>query len=199
MLSLDCIKEIAYRCDYDTTLIILKIYPEISNTDFWKSKCQYNFPDQRYLSFYSGEENYLLREIKDFVLAIDFSLLNYPCENVLYEYNEILDHVLDLSSGKIDEDFGWRLHQLIHINIKARFVILHNNSDITIINQHDTKQEVSAEIKNHVKINNITKKDCDMYLIIDMDSITPFFWKYGKLTPTTYTITEIHRVEDLAL
>ena len=193
MLSLDCIREIAYRCYYDTTLNILKIFPNISGNDFWKNKCQYTFPDQKYLTFYSGKENYLLREINNFVLAIDFSSLKYPCENILYEYNEMLDHILDLSSGKIDQDFGWRLHKLIHINVEARFVLLYKDIDISILSQNDNETEVSAKIKNH--FNNIN--DSGIYLVVDMNSIRPFFWKYGKLAPTTYAITEFCRAEDL--
>lgn len=88
MLTLDCIKEIAYRCNFKSTRKILELYPKLNNSEFWRAKCSLHFPDKIYLDFYTGEENYLLRKVGKFVLAIDFNWRR-PCDNFLYEYSRL--------------------------------------------------------------------------------------------------------------
>lgn len=181
MLTTDCIKEIAYRCNYRTTKIILDLCPKLNNIEFWQSKCALNFPAQTYLNFYSGEENYLLRKIEDFVLAVDFTSERYPCENILYEYNEMLDSILNLSEGKID-DRSCRIHKLVHIDLEDQFVILFTDEyeNICTIGQYNTELEAINEIKEDFE-DQYSDEDNICYMIIDMSSIIPYFWKYGKL------------------
>ena len=135
MLSVDNIREIAYQADYESTKKLLGLYPELNTDDFWKCKISKLFPLEKYLDFYTGEENYLIRNRKDFVLAVD---VGESCENLLFEYDKMLEDILDLSAEKIHSGMGYSLHQLIHINIKNQFVIIHYERDLMIINQCNT-------------------------------------------------------------
>lgn len=176
MLNLDCIKEIAYWCNYKTTKIMIRLYPSLYNENFWKSKCQRNFPEQNYLDFYSGEENYLLRKKDDFILLISRNGYNYTCEDVLFEHSKMLDKMIKMSAEKIDGD--QRYHD-VHILLQCQFVVIFLLDVPKIIKQCNLYNEAIEVIKNNCK------NPFDEFMIIDMESITPYFTKYGNLTETT--------------
>ena len=106
-MNIDCIREIAYRCNFKTTKKLLILYPNILINDFWKIKCNIMFLKQNYLDFYTGEENFLIKEKKDFVLAIEQDKHNSFCENYLFEYDKMLDTILSLSGFKLSRS-GYR-------------------------------------------------------------------------------------------
>lgn len=191
MLSLDCIREIAYWCNYKTTKILLDLHPKLNNTDFWKTKCSKNFPNQNYLDFYTGEENYLLCKGDDFVLLISLDKYNYECEDILFEYNEMLNDILKIINKKIFDKIDH--HHLIHINIQCQLVVLCLVDSINIIGQCTTREEAIKIIKSDYQ------SIYDPYMIIDMASITPHFVKYGKLTKSGGADYELFCPEELEL
>lgn len=197
MLTIDCIKEIAYRSDYKTIKILIDLYPKIRAIEVWKTKCWLEFPDQNYLDFYTGEENYLLRKIGNFVLPLDFSCSKDPCGNHFYQYSEMLKDFLDLSFDKFER--GYLLHNLIHINLQNRFVILYAMDlyhDIIIIDQCSIKGEAINIIKKDIKDICLNERSNHLYMIIDMKSVIPYFWKYGKLRQEIKPIFQIYKCSE---
>lgn len=184
MLNLDIIKEIAYRANYKTTKTLLELYLQLNNSNFWKEKCAINFPEHNYLDFYAGEENYLLRKKKDFVLSITRRGYNYECENVLFEYNKLLGKMLKLAKGKFEYDQGY---QFIHVQIEHRIIVLYAEQEVMVVGQCDSRDEAIAIIKD-------IGQNFDPYdtcMLIDMASITPYFLKHDKLckaVPADYEI-----------
>lgn len=107
--------------------------------------------------------------------------------------------ILILNEAKLDECRGQQLHQLVHIDLKAQFVILFNDidNDVWVIDQCDNNLQVLNNMKEHFKSLDLNDKRHSKYMIIDMQSIIPYFWKYGKLRETTRPVFDIYRREDL--
>lgn len=195
MLNMDNIREVAYQADYEITKKMIELYPNFNNDEFWKAKCLTLFPNQKYLDFYTGEENYLIRERGEFALAMDFN--EKICENILFEYSDMLPLILDLSFNKIDDRGDHMIHYLVRINVTDRFVIIKNNgySDYNIIGQCDYESQIYELMKNDD--NDDLELDLDQYMVVDLKSITPYFWKIGKLTKERKSEVKIYCVNDL--
>lgn len=167
----DVIKEIAYFCDYKTTKQLILVYPQLKN--IWKHKC---YPD-RYLDFYSGEENYLMEKKKEFAISITD---DHHIGNFLFQYDEMLDTILSMCYSR------YEYCDLLKIELRKRYLLL--NKDL-IIEQYNNKEEAVNYIKNK-----ITKRD--KYIIVDMSTITPYFFKYGKLSEEKDCDYKIYSIED---
>jgi hypothetical protein len=199
MLNIDNIREIAIQSDYVETKKIIKEFSELNNDDFWKSKCLKLFPKENYLDFYTGEENYLIRERGEFALAIDFSEECY-CEKVLFEYSDMLSDILFLSVDKIHDGIGYQIHNLFKIIIQKQFIVV-NNEEEDFMKQCDDKLEAIELIKQHSLIYKENKYNEHIkYIIVDLKSITPYFWKLGTLskkrTPK-FTVYEFENIQTL--
>lgn len=202
MLTIDNIREITYQANYEVTKKSLELYPELNNDEFWKCKINKLFPLETYLDFYTGEENYLIRDRKDFILAIDTSD-GMSCENSLFEYDKMLDDILELSDEKIHTGMGYLSHRLLHIHIKHQFVIVNEGlTDVTIINQCDSELEAKDIIKGHIKDMNYDLND-DMteyikYMVIDLNTITPYFLKLGKLRKSIKSKFNVYEISNFS-
>ena len=196
MLNADNIREVAYRADYNTTKNMIESYPELNNDDFWKSKCLILFPKESYLDFYTGEENYLIRERGEFALAVDFSS-EAECQNVLFEYFDMLNEVLNLSEEKIHHGMGYNMHYLVKIIVQKRFIIIKNDGGY-LIGQCDSESKALQIIKDDA----IIHKDDEYgeyikYIIVDIESITPYFWKLGSISKRRTSKFKIYEIEDV--
>jgi hypothetical protein len=181
MLNIDNIREIAYQADYETTKKTLKLYPELDDDQFWKSKCLKLFPRETYLDFYTGEENYLIRERGVFALAVDFSG-NGNCENLLFEHFDMLDKILDLSSEKIYDGMGYMLEILIKLIVKNRFIVIKNLEGFFVEQCSTELDAIDIMMNDAITYKNNEYAEYINYMIIDLKSITPYFWKIGSLT-----------------
>lgn len=203
MLNLDIIKEISYYADYETTLKLFEICEELNSSELnssklnssklnsWKRKCMVLFPDQPYLDFYTGPENYLIRERKDFVVDALFDGCDhskqypYNCKNLLYEYDDKLKDRIYHYSGIAPT--------LVRINPIKRFILLKRDENklITELMQCDDKNTTINLIKNDIKINieismnNVLDYEDAEYMILDLMYIVPCFNKLGTLKPIT--------------
>lgn len=195
-MNLDCIREIAFHCNFKTVRNLLKIYPSLNHPNFWREKCAFNFPNDNYLDFYTGEENYLLREKKEFVLAVDYCEGDYSCHNVLYEYNRVMQEMLNLSDSKLFE--RCIQHQLVPINIEARFVILKYDSDdleFSLLYQCDSQSEAVDIMKDYDENDGI--EEYDYYMIIDLRTVVPHFLKYGRFRQSIEIKYKVYNWDDL--
>lgn len=150
----DVIKEISYFCDYKTTKNLISIYPQLNN--IWRKKCDAN----EYLEFYSGEENYLIQKKKEFAISItnDFHVGGF-----LFQYDKMLEEVISLGWYNYDD-----YCELVKINVRKRYLLLNK---FKIIGQYDSKDEIDIN----------KKRKHEIYIIVDMESVVPYFLKYGSL------------------
>jgi len=193
MLNTD--KEIAYQSDYVETKKMIKLIPEFNNDDFWKSKCLTLFPDEPYLDFYTGEENYLIREKKQFALAVDFD--DEYCEKFLYEYYDMLSEILYLSCDKIDESMEYHIHSLYNFIPKKQFIVV-NNKEENFIEQCNNELKAIEIIKDDSIYYDSDRYNKDIkYIIIDLKSITPYFWKLGLLSEKRESQFKVIKFEDI--
>lgn len=162
MLSLDCIREIAYFANYKTIKLMIEVLPKLN--DIWRYKCK------NYLDFYSGEENYLIQRGKAFVLILSLEGYNYKCQDILFEYNDVLIEMMNILNK--DDD-----HRFVYFKPKKRIVVI-ELANMNVVGQCSTVEEARQIIKSD-------KRDpYDTYMIVNMASITPHFIKYGRLTTT---------------
>ena len=70
MLVFDNIKEIARHANYDTILTLLDCYPQLYHKHFWKDICTIQFPNQPYIVYLTGKENYLIKN-KQFYITFN--------------------------------------------------------------------------------------------------------------------------------
>jgi len=194
MLTIDNLREIAYQADYVETKNMIKEFPELNNNDFWKLKCLTLFPKQKYLDFYTGEENYLIRKRGEFALAVEFSD-DCDCSNILFEYFDMLEEVLELSSDKIDYGKGYDIHNFYKITLQKQFIVINNNN---FLEQYENELEALEIIKEDSIIHKNDKYiNSVKYMIIDLKSITPYFWKLGSLSEKRKSIFKVYEFEDI--
>jgi len=197
MLNIDNIREIAYQADYSTTKRTIESYPELNNDDFWKCKCLKIFPKEPYLDFYTGEENYLIREKGEFALAIDFSNECY-CKNVLFEYFDMLDEILDLSSEKIHDGIGYMPDILVKFIPQKRFIIV-KNDDVYFVGHCDNESDAFKIMQDDSFVYKDDKYAAEyiQYTVIDLKSITPYFWKLGSLSEKRKSQFKVYSIEEI--
>jgi hypothetical protein len=140
------------------------------------------------LECWTKEENDLVMERGLFAVAVNFG--EGECvEQEIYEYDPMLDSILNLSAEIIHDGMGYILHSLIKFNIEKQYLVIVNNYAQCvgqIIGHYDSRDEA---------VTTIQRKTCDIvakckvnyderyttYVIIDLSQCIPFFLKVGKL------------------
>lgn len=144
-------------------------------------KQQFNdkFPDCTYFDFWTLQENYSVRTKESFALAVNFE--GTYVINVLYEYDPILDHVLNLSAYGMNSNMGYVVDTLVEINVKKQFILIKydknkydkNKYDIIVLGQYDThKQAFDAHTNDKLPPN----KPSAPYVVVDLQYTTPYFF-----------------------
>lgn len=111
------------KTDYDTTINLLKIYPQFGNGNFWEEKCKINYPDKTYLDKFTEQENYLLKE-RTFILAVDDNGdARVKINSRLIEYSPANEQKMKIALGNNYHDYL----RLIEINITKQFIVLKRN------------------------------------------------------------------------
>jgi hypothetical protein len=163
ILNLDLVYEIILNADYQTTLNLLEIYPNFNIKKLWKDKCQKLYPSKTYLSNFSSQENFLLKE-RTFTITIeDGDRVSFS--DCLIEYYPILEHQMKIMQGLDMNIF------MIKINIERSFIIFKydwNDYGFNIFAQSDSEEECSRLIEDNA---NEMQDDCGYY-IIDVNLLT---------------------------
>ena len=72
-MNLDIVYKIALSSDYDTAIVLIKLYPQLETTySLWKNKYLQDFGDN-FFKEWSWKENYLVRSRKYFYLLLNLS------------------------------------------------------------------------------------------------------------------------------
>lgn len=123
--------EIALVADYDTTCNILKLFPQFDTLNFWKSKCDKLYPEKTYFEFFTGPENFRLKE-RTFVITSE-KCISRIFDDKLIEYYDsmVMTKVLSITTLKTK------------INIEKRFITIKLNDDINLytFSQSDIRNE----------------------------------------------------------
>lgn len=166
MLDLDNIKEIVLKADHDTTINLLKIYPNFDSANFWKEKCQINYPDKTFLANFTGQENYLLKE-RTFALTMN-DVDDNNISSCLIEYNPILEQQLLITSALIKNNHYYYPLLSIKINIAKQFIVIKRHDEFFNFYQSDGKNNCYERIRKDAMIETY---DC-CYYIIDANDLT---------------------------
>jgi hypothetical protein len=174
MTDLDCFLSIGIHADFNKTLLLAQTCSYI-HKNIWKLKLKHYFPNKKYFNFWTGSQNYLVRN-KKFILMIEFD--EKYVRNVFYESNTMLNDFM------WDNFYSKGLPEYITFNISRRFILVRNEGlfqETFLVGQYDSKKRalMSAE-KNQKKYLN-TKKDkwsnYFFYVIIDLKCAVPKFWQ----------------------
>ena len=87
MLVFDNIKEIAYQSDYNTIIALFDSYPQLYK-DFWRNLCKIKYPDEPFVDFLSGSENYL-RKNKQFYITFNIQYCRPGYSRNIYEKSSL--------------------------------------------------------------------------------------------------------------
>ena len=203
-------REVALQSNYETTIELLKEYPQFDNEEFWKTKCQRQFPNKYYFNSLNGKENYLVQTKDKFLLpVVEVSPNEYdylagsplpPCnrsphlkghkvpfDNYLYEYSKILTEIVFRKNC-----YCYMLQPFV---IENRFVVVMDDNchcDVSIIGQYATESDaINAMKKDQSSRNNKYSNDDDKgvaigYFIFDLEYFIPYL-NTGELRPSNLT------------
>lgn len=168
MLTIDNIHEIALYTNFNTTINILNVLPQLNTVYLWKKKC-YNKP---YYDFWTGPENFLLDN--KFCLNVSFKE-HFNIDPFLYEYTPMLKRVLNSINSNGD---GYLNQKLIKVKDIKQYILLYHNfedvKDVKYINSYHCENEALD------KIDNIFKLDGYIMTIINLKYMTPSFIHYNN-------------------
>lgn len=199
ILPVEMMCEIALQSNYDTTLKLLNDYPQFDNDNFWKLKCQKQFPTKYYFEHLNSKENYLVQNKGEFLLPVpEMGFLemnddiispllenrhNIVFDNYLYEYSEILTEI-----WFVKNDRHYNLHSL---TMQNRFVVVRCDDcygESEIIGQYATELDAINFLKaDQLSLNDKYKDDENIeiyYLIFDLEYYIPYLTT-GKLKTST--------------
>lgn len=166
---LDIIFEIALRTDYQTTLILLDLYPKIKRDDFWNLKWQNMYPDKKYFEFWDRKTNYLIQYHKNFDFFVGMGIY----QRTIYLSDTKIEH-------KKYEDVAHECHYgkyFVAIPfLEDQFILVRDDSDniVSVIGQFPTKelavQYMEKDFPNHTKPGLYGKRQCN-YNIFDISNM----------------------------
>lgn len=151
-----------------------------------------------HFNFWNDEENRLVKERKLFALAIMFGDYIHV-ENNIYEYDQILVDVLNLSSDSIHDGMGYRIHNLVKFNVENQFVVVKCDGmcNTHVLGQYASNEEgfnvimgdciarvCSKSKETNSKANKYDPDDYVQYVIVNLENTTPYFFGKGKLSET---------------
>lgn len=180
-MNADIILEIALIADYSTTVNLLKCYPKLNTEEFWKRKCTELYPDKTYLTSFSGQENFLLKE-RIFVITLDYEG-DTKISNQLIEYHPMLQEYIDIL-----EHVTNRSVTIIKIEVTKQFIVIKYdayNGEFSILIQTNTKHECINIIEKDAKR---AEYDHDYYTI-DMNHFVTSNNPKGKSKYVKYDFT----------
>lgn len=153
--------------------------------DSWKSKFIEHFPNCQYFDSWTAEENYCVRLKKSFAVAIN--MYDEIVEKFIYEYDPMLNDILNLSNKYIHDDADCCIHVLIPFDIDKQFILIKEDLDckVFLIRQYDTENEAICVIKNdHLSPNKCSHEEYDPnYVLVNIQNTKPYFFGKGRPRP----------------
>jgi hypothetical protein len=111
--------------DVETTRNLIKsskIFNEVP--DIWRLKFNHDYPNRKYLDFWSSETNYRLQDKQCSIMIVGPPVV----DDILYEYSDIKAHAFDKINQYIHHGVGYEGGRLIKIEVKERYVIIFYNT-----------------------------------------------------------------------
>ena len=179
---------IMLNANYKKTLLLLKTCHNFNNIpnnvpNIWMLKCNYQYPDKPYFDFWTGQENFLVKQQKEFLLAFNFSL--DKVDNYLFEWNPILPHMLHLSDEITDTANGYTLYGFVRFTVQYQFILIKQDERLnnSIIGQFSTNDDAKQAMQNDQLTIQPNFIHIVAYVIVDLQHTVPYFTKYGVLNP----------------
>jgi len=174
MLLPENILNIAYYCDYFTTINLLEVFPQFDSDNFWEDKWKFMYPNEKSLQFFTNQDVFLMKERKNMVIIMYHNSC-VSCgyitlyKNIIYEDDGSLNDIFEKYSNVSKSDLTF-----IPINVQDQFIILgYNNNKYTILGQFSDFDEAQDFISKDIMMNNVIK--FTLYHIIDMDDMVTCF------------------------
>jgi hypothetical protein len=177
--------------DFETTNNLIKssdIFNEVP--DIWRLKFNHDYPNRKYLDFWSSETNYRLQDKQWAVMIVGEPIV----DRVLYEYNDddIKKHILGTINQELDRGIGFEAVSLIKIEVNKRYVLIYTTkhhcwSEISLL-YASTFEEAESLSKELLRNCNESDDESDEVLggfIIDLSKMIPEFC-YKKNTLKDY-------------
>ena len=189
-LYMDNIMEIALVSDYETTVKLLDSYPQINTKDFWRNKCNKQYPEKLYIDTWSGKENYLVQSKNDFCVNIKCSS-NMNIDHQLYEYDEILEDILSSMNENVRCGGGYGKNTLVKVNINnGKYILIIENfiNNIQYIDNYKFQLEAMDVIIGKRLILSQNADHENGYfkaVIINIENMMPRFFGMKKLRDRT--------------
>lgn len=119
-----------------------------------KSKILYQtqYPNSHYFDFWTVDENYLVNDLvqknKSFALAVNFN--NNIVEKYVYEYDPMLNEMLQLSNNYTSGEMKYFTHCLVKFDINKQYVVIVQdlNYNAFVLGQYDSSIIAADEIRN---------------------------------------------------
>lgn len=176
-LPIDSIRQIALNADYATTINLLKSYPILDSINFWKEKCIKLYPSKDYFNFFTGPENFLLKE-RTFLLTIN-DTDDLVIANKLIEYHPLLEQQAKIMQAMITSKWHHIIKYLeIFFDEQYSVIKRDDNDKLKTIYQDNDKNLCYAVIKEDAVKETY---DCDYY-IVDLNLFS-FTGDYKQITP----------------
>jgi hypothetical protein len=172
--------------DFDTTKNLIKsskIFNEVP--DIWRLKFNHDYPNRKYLDFWSSETNYSIQDKQSArcpcwaIMIIGESVV---VDEILYEYDDIKEHAFDKINRYVRHEVGC---SLIKIEVKERYVIIYNTSDfwwtespVLYASSFNEAENISRKLMENWKESN--SEWCEGF-ILDLAGMIPEFC-YDKNT-----------------
>jgi hypothetical protein len=168
--------------DVKTTKNLIKasdIFNEVP--DIWRLKFNHDYPNRKYLDFWSSETNYRLQGKQFAIMVVGSPVV----DDILYKYNDLKKHAFDKINEYIRPGASYEAASLIKIEVKERYVIIYNTDEFwwteTPVLYASTFEE--AESISRDLMANCKEANGEWYegFIIDLNGMTPEFC-YDKNT-----------------
>jgi hypothetical protein len=167
--------------DVETTKNLVKSSNIFNEVDIWRLKFNHDYPNRKYLDFWSSETNYRLQGKQCAIMMVGAPVV----DRIIYEYSDIKQHAFETINDYVNDGMGYQGGTLVKIEIKERYVIIYNTDEYywteAPVLYASTFEE--AEIVSKELLANNTKSGgewCDGF-IIDLSEMIPEFC-YNKNT-----------------
>ena len=144
ILPLECIDNISLYTDYKTTVSIIQTCKYFANqTNIWKDKCNIQYPQKRFFSFYSDKENYLLQAGHLFALG-----RNRTDTQMVAIKRPFFCEILPKSSF----DDVIEINRTISQDFQKQYLFMTGFSytGLSIYSQHDTMHDTTVSVNKYI-------------------------------------------------
>jgi hypothetical protein len=177
---------LSMHTDVETTNNLIKSSDVFNELDIWRLKFKQDFPNRKYLDFFSSETNYRLQDKEGprCPLWAIMIVRDHFVDNIIHENDDMNDVVFD----RIGEYFHKGVAAcgtacLVEIEVKERYVIIYNTeeydwTDLPVL--YASTFEEAGSISRELNSKKSDRGWCHGF-IIDIGEMIPVFY-YNKET-----------------